>query len=49
MRKSSNLLIGVKIIAFLLEMISIGLSNKEMVEKTCEQFNIDKEELDKYL
>lgn len=49
MRKSRNILIGVKIIAFLLEMISIGLSDKEIVEKTCEHFNIDKEELDKYL
>lgn len=49
MRKSSNILIGVKILAFLLEMISLGLSNQEMVEKTCEHFNIDKKELDKYL
>lgn len=49
MRKSSNILMGIKIIAFLLEMISIGLSNKEIVEKTCEHFNIDKEELEKYL
>ena len=49
MRKSSTVLIGIKILAFLLEMISLGLSNKEVVEKACEQFNIDKEELEKFL
>lgn len=49
MRKSSSVLVGIKIIAFLLEMISLGLSNEDMVEKACEQFNIDKEELEKFL
>lgn len=49
MRKSSNLLIGVKLLAFLLELISLGLSNEVVVEKACEQFNIDKEELEKFL
>lgn len=49
MSKSSRVLIGVKIMAFLLEMISLGLSNKEVVDKACEHFNIDKEELEKYL
>ena len=49
MRKSSNLLIGVKLLAFLLELISLGLSNEVVVEKAREQFNIDKEELEKFL
>lgn len=49
MRKSSNLLIGVKLLAFLLELISLGLSNEMVIEKACEYFNLDKEALDNYL
>ncbi|MEO3153692.1 hypothetical protein [Turicibacter sanguinis] len=39
----------IRIIALLLELLSIGLSNEQAVETVSERFGISKEELEKWL
>ena len=39
----------IRIVALVLELLSIGLSNEQVVETVSERFGISKEELDKWL
>ena len=39
----------IRIIALLLELLSIGLSNEQVVETVSERFGLSKEELEKWL
>lgn len=39
----------IRIIALLLELLSIGLSNEQVVETVSERFGLSKEEIEKWL
>ena len=39
----------IRIVALLLELLSIGLSNEQVVETVSERFGLSKEELEKWL